>query len=183
MALHELKSLVARRSVRISDGAVLTIVTLVAFFYCYEVSYELEVFPNNSETYKLDLDELLLALDQLLLVSTIFCGGLFIFALRRLPEQQARRFEAGSVEPLARSAPAVSKPVGPTPAGRPSKSAEIEAAIDALMTEGVDLSRLARKDAYSRICQKATTLGANVEVGFSAPVIQRVLVRRYGPRA
>lgn len=173
----------ARGPARISDGAVLTIVTLAALFYCYEFSYEVEVLPNDSKPYKLELDELLLALDELLLVSTIFCGGLFIFALRRLPEQQAPRFEAGSVEPLARSAPALSKPVGPTPVGRPSKSAEIEAAIDALTSEGVDPCRLCRKDAYSRIRQKATTLEANVEVGFSAPVIQRVLVRRCGPRA
>jgi len=162
----------ARRPARIFDGAVIIIVTLAALFYCYEV----EVFPNDSKPYTLELDELFL-------VSTIFCGGLFICALRWLAEQQGSRFEATRVQPLARHAPAVSKQVGPTPAGRPSKSAEIEAAIDALTAEGVDLSKLPRKDAHLRIRQKAAKLGANVEVGFSLPVIQRVLVRRYGPRA
>ncbi len=211
MVLYEPKSLVARRPARIFDGVVLTIVTLAALFYCYEV----EVFPNDSEPHTLELDELLL-------VSTIFCGGLFICALRWLAEQQRwisriaakptsgtsrepvppflfdkpkakckagtiedfwSHFEAVGVQPLASSAPAVSKQVGPMPPGRPSKSATIEAAIDALTAEGVDLSKLPRKDAYSRIRQKAAKLGANVEVGFSVPVVQRALVRRYGPRA
>jgi hypothetical protein len=211
MVLYELKSIVARRPARIFDGAVLTIVTLAALFCCYEV----EVFPNDSKPHSLELDELLL-------VSTIFCGGLFICALRWLAEQQREisrivaklasgtgreegptflfdepkakweagtnenfgsRFEAVRVRSFARGAPAVSEQVAPARAGRPSKNAKIEAAIDALTAEGVDLSKLPRKDAYSRIRQKAAKLGVNVEVGFSVPVIQRVLVGRYGPRA
>jgi hypothetical protein len=187
MALYELRSLMARRPARIFDGAVLAIVTLAALFCCYEV----EVFPTDSKPYTLELDELLL-------VSTIFCGGLFICALRRLAELQ-RGINGIAAKPTSgegreRVPPflfdkskakckAATIEAGPTPAGRPSKNAEIEAAIDALTPEGVDVSKLPRKDAYARIRQKAAKLGANVEVGFSVPVIQRVLVRRYGPRA
>ena len=160
MFFYRLKSFAGRRSSRI-DGAVLTIVTLAALFYCYVV----EVFPTDSKPRALELDELLL-------VSTIFCGGLFICALRRLAEQQRGisriagkptpgtglepvppflfdkpkseagphknrwfRFRAVRVQPL-------SKQIGPTPVGRPSKNAEIEAAIDALTAEGVDLPKL-----------------------------------------
>ncbi len=193
-ALYELRSFMGRRSARIFDFAVLAIVTLAALFWCYEV----EVFPTDSKPRTLELDELLL-------VSTIFCAGLFVCALRSLAEQQREiavkptlepprervapshshntkaslwsRCGAAGMPPFARCAP-----IGPTPPGRPSKNAEIEAAIDALTAEGVDLSKLARKDAYSRIRQKAAKLGAKVGVGFSDPVIQRLLVRRYGPR-
>jgi hypothetical protein len=204
VALDELRSLVARRPPGIFDGAVLAIVTLAALFCCYEV----EVFPSDSKPHALELDELLL-------VSTIFCGGLFICALRLLAEQQrrisritdeltagmswervlpflfdnpkvkwrARNIETAGTQPVPRVAQVVSKWGAPTPGGRPSKNAEIEAAIDKLTAEGINLSKLPRKDAHSRICQTAAKLGANVEVGFSLPVIQRVLVRRYGPRA
>ncbi len=187
MALYELRSFVARRPARIFDGLVLAIVTLAALFWCYEV----EIFPTNSKPYTLELDELLF-------VSTIFCGGLFICALRRLAELQRGIGRAamkpasatGRVsghpfllhEPKAKSK-AASIDAGSTPVGRPSKNAEIETAIRALTSEGVDLSKLPRKDAYARIRHKAARLGANIEVGFSAPVIQRMLVRRYGPRA
>jgi hypothetical protein len=153
MALDKRRSLVDPLPGPIYDGAVLAILTLAALVFCYEV----EVFPTDSKPHTLELDELLL-------VSTLFCGGLFICAVRRLAE-------------LRRGASRIAC------AGRPSKNAEIEAAIDALTAEGVDLSKLPRKDAYARICQMAAKLGANIEVGFSAPVIQRVLVRRYGRRA
>ncbi|MFZ0557934.1 MAG: hypothetical protein WAM55_01435 [Methylovirgula sp.] len=211
MVLYELKSLIAPRRARIFDGAVLIIVTLAALFYCYGV----EVFPDDSKPHTLEADELLL-------VSNILFGGLFVCALRWLIEQQrgisriaaelasgasrepvppflfdkpnakcdvgtnenfGSHFEAVRVQPLASSARAAIKQVAPTPPGRPSKSATIEAAIDALTAEGVDVSKLSRKDAYSRIREKASKLGANVEVGFSVPVVQRALVRRYGPRA
>jgi hypothetical protein len=206
MALDEYRLLPGRRPAGIFDGAVLAIVTLAALFCCYEV----EVFPTDSKPHALELDELLL-------VSTIFCGGLFICALRILGEQQRRinqitddltagmgrdrapafffdkresQCEAGTIEnsrlpfeAIGHAPRAVNKPFGPTPAGRPSKNAEIEAAIDKLISEGINLSKLPRKDAHSRICHTAARLGANVEVGFSAPVIRRALVRRYGPRA
>jgi hypothetical protein len=201
MFFYRLKSFAGRRSSRIFDGAALTIVTLAVLFYCYDV----EVFPTDTKPHTLELDELLL-------VSTIFCGGLFICALRRLAEQQRwisriagkptpgtglepvppflfdkpkseagphknrwLRFRAVGVHPLGKQGEL-------TPVGRPSKTAEIDAAIEALTADGVDLSKLPRKDAYLRIRQKAAELGASVDIGFSAPVIQRSLVRRYGPR-
>ena len=80
----------ARHKTRIFDGTVLTILTLAALFYCYEV----DVFANApGEGPKPRTIEL----DEVLLVSAIFCGGLVIFALRRLVEQRretARRIEA-----------------------------------------------------------------------------------------
>jgi hypothetical protein len=206
VALEELRSLLARRPAGIFDGAVLAIVTLAALFCCYEV----EVFPADSKPHALELDELLL-------VSTIFCGGFSICALRLLAEQQRRtnrivyeparvagresvpplqfdkqkaQCEAGTIEnsrprfeAISQTASAVNKRGRPTPGGRPSKNSEIEAAIDKLTAEGINLSKLPRKDAHSRICHTAATLGADVEVGFSAPVIRKVLVKRYGPRA
>jgi hypothetical protein len=60
---------------------------------------------------------------------------------------------------------------------------QINEAVDKLTAEGVDLSKLSRKEAYSRIRRKSEELGANVAVGFSDPVIQRVLFERFGPRA
>lgn len=202
MFFYRLKSLAGRRSPRFFDGAALTIVTLAALFYCYDV----EVFPTDSKPHTLELDELLL-------VSTIFCGGLFLCALRRLAEQRrwmrriankrspgtnetippfllyksTARCEAGTIKNFgsrfeATALRSFSKPIGPTAVGRPSRSAEIEMAIEALAADGVDLSKLPRKDAYIRIRQKAVELGASVELGFSAPVVRKVLVRRFGPR-
>jgi hypothetical protein len=204
VALNEPKSILAPRQAGIFDGVVLAIVTLAALFCCYEV----EVFPTDSKPHTLELDELLL-------VSTIFCAGLFICALRLLAEQQrrinriideltagmswerllsfpfddpkvkcrARSVETAGTQPVPRVAQVVCKWGAPTPGGRPSKNAVIEAAIDKLTAEGINLSKLPRKDAHSRICQAAATLGVDVEVGFSYPVIRRVLVRRYGPRS
>jgi hypothetical protein len=203
MFFYRFKSLAGHRSSRIFDGAVLIIVTIAALFYCYDV----EVFPTDSKPHTLELDELLL-------VSTIFCGGLFVCALRRLAEVQrgisgidpkpipgtslepappilfdrpkARceaepykdrwfRFRAVGIVPLGKRGEL-------TPVGRPSKTAEIELAIEALAAEGVDLSKLTRKVAYARIRQKAAELGTSVELGFSPPVVRKVLIRRFGPR-
>jgi uncharacterized protein VirK/YbjX len=76
MALYELRSLAARPA-RIFDGVVLTTVTLAALIYCYNV----KVFPSDSRPHTLELDEIFF-------VTTIFCGGLFICALRCLAEQR-----------------------------------------------------------------------------------------------
>jgi diguanylate cyclase (GGDEF)-like protein len=87
---HQLRSFMTRHKVRIFDGAVLVIITLTALFYCFEV----DVFANEpGEGLKANT----LELDEVLLVSAIFCGGLVIFALRRLAEQKretARRIAA-----------------------------------------------------------------------------------------
>jgi hypothetical protein len=88
-------------------------------------------------------------------------------------------------EPLIEATPsqAITPQKDRLPVGRPSKSEQINEAIAKLTSEGVDLSKLPRKEAYARIRQKGEELGANVSVGFSEPVIQRVLFERFGPRA
>ncbi len=78
---------------------------------------------------------------------------------------------------------AIARRANRLPAGRPSKHMQINEAVDKLTAERVDLSKLPRKEAYSRIRRKSKELGANVSVGFSDPVIQRVLFERFGPRA
>jgi hypothetical protein len=96
-------------------------------------------------------------------------------------ENVGNKFEAGDVHvPDESISPIIGKQTVPMPKGRPSKISEIENAIDALNSEGEDLSKLRRKKAYHRIRRKAKTLGSNVEIGFSDPVIQRVLIKRYG---
>jgi diguanylate cyclase (GGDEF)-like protein len=80
----------ARHKARIFDGTILTIVTLAALFYCYEVDVFANAPGEATKPHTLELDEVLL-------VSAIFCGGLVIFAIRRLIEQKretARRIEA-----------------------------------------------------------------------------------------
>jgi hypothetical protein len=138
--------------VRGLDGTIVTVLTFVALFYCYEF----KVLPADSKPHTLELDELLL-------VSTLFFGGLFLCALRRLVQPESET-DPGRIR------------------GRPTKNADIEAAIEALIAEGVELPKLPRKDACALIRQKAAGHGASVEVGFSDPVIRRSLVRRYGPR-
>ncbi len=96
-------------------------------------------------------------------------------------ENFGRKFEAVKIlKPDARKAVAKQSP--PRSTGRPSKNADIEKAIDALEKEGLNLSKARRKEAISFIRSKAKTQGANVNIGFSDPVIQKVLVRRFGPR-
>jgi hypothetical protein len=154
------RSFLGRRRARNLDGAFVTILTVVALFYCYEF----EVFPADSRPHTLELDELFF-------VSTLFFGGLLLCALRRLGQRES---ETGGLIAEHTS--------GPSVLGRPTKSAEIEAAIGALAAEGVQLHKLPRKDACALVRQKAAAHGASVEIGFSDPVIQRSLVRRYGPR-
>lgn len=99
-------------------------------------------------------------------------------------ENVGNKFEAGEVHvPDEFISPIIGKQALPTPKGRPSKNSEIENTIDALNSEGEDPSKLPRKVAYDRIRKKAETLGSNVEIGFSDPVIQRVLIKRYGRRS
>jgi hypothetical protein len=80
----------ARHKARIFDGAFLVVATLTALFYCFEF----DVFANApGESAKAGV----LELDEVLLVSAIFCGGLVLFSLRRLIEQKretARRVAA-----------------------------------------------------------------------------------------
>jgi hypothetical protein len=189
LLFNPFRSFVGRSPAPGLDGAIVAALTILALFYCYEF----EVFPSDSKPYTLELDELLF-------VSTLFFGGLFLCALRRLVRRESQGAPFDAPLGLARGQQAFSPiltdklqakwhgadigkpPVGLGPLGRPSKNVEIQAAIEALAAESVELPKLSRKDACARIRQKATELGANVEVGFSNPVIQRSLVRRYGPR-
>jgi len=99
------------------------------------------------------------------------------------PQQTSEASRSGESIIGAHSSLAIARQANRLPAGRPSKNKQINEAVDRLTAEGVDLSKLARKEAYSRIRRKGEELGANVTLGFSDPVIQRVLFERFGPRA
>jgi hypothetical protein len=67
--------------------------------------------------------------------------------------------------------------------GRPSKTPEIELAIDILLEKGVGLAKLPRPQAMAEIRNcAADELNSDVNIGFSDPVLERVLFRRFGPR-
>jgi hypothetical protein len=67
--------------------------------------------------------------------------------------------------------------------GRPSKTDEIEQAIDMLLKNGVDLATMPRPRAYKAIRKCAEVdLKSNTKIGFSDPVIQRALFRRFRER-
>jgi hypothetical protein len=67
--------------------------------------------------------------------------------------------------------------------GRPSKTPEIEQAIDILLEKGVDLAKLPRPEAMAEIKNcAANELNSDVNIGFSEPVLQRILWRRFGSR-
>jgi hypothetical protein len=65
--------------------------------------------------------------------------------------------------------------------GRPSKTPEIESAIEILLERGVDLGNMPRGEAYKavRACA-AKELNSNIKLGFSNPVIHRSLFTRFG---
>ena len=74
---------------------------------------------------------------------------------------------------------------GPLPSrarGRPSKTPEVERAIDHLLERGVALAKMPRPDAYKAVRKAANELKYNTQIGFSDPVVQRALSRRFGPR-
>ena len=67
--------------------------------------------------------------------------------------------------------------------GRPSKTLEIEQAIESLSGKGVDLTKMSRRKACTEIKKcAARELKSNTEIGFSDPVIQRALFKRFGRR-
>jgi hypothetical protein len=68
--------------------------------------------------------------------------------------------------------------------GRPSKEDKIGEAIDILLKKGVDLAKLPRPQAMAEIRKcAANELKSDINIGFSDPVLQRVLFRRFGPRS
>jgi hypothetical protein len=67
--------------------------------------------------------------------------------------------------------------------GRPSKSAEIERAIETLLANDVALAKMPRPKAYRAVREcAARELNSDTQIGFSDPVIQRSLLKRFGPR-
>jgi hypothetical protein len=67
--------------------------------------------------------------------------------------------------------------------GRPSKTPEIEQTIDILLEKGVGLAKLPRPQAMAEIRNcAANELNSDVDIGFSDPVLERVLFRRFGRR-
>jgi hypothetical protein len=67
--------------------------------------------------------------------------------------------------------------------GRPSKSAEIERAIEILLANGIPLAKMPRPKAYRAVREcAARELNSDTQIGFSDPVIQRSLLKRFGPR-
>jgi hypothetical protein len=99
------------------------------------------------------------------------------------PIQGAR--EPGAETPLSEPTP---KKLEETPApsrgrGRPSKTPEIEQAIDILLARGVNLAKMLRPKAYDSVREcAASELNLDITIGFSDPVIQRSLFGRFGPR-
>jgi hypothetical protein len=89
-------------------------------------------------------------------------------------------------EPLAEPPPNDSLPrecIKKAERGRPSKTPEIEEAIDILLRRGVGLAKLPRPEAMAEIKNcAANELNSDVNIGFSDPVLERILFRRFGPR-
>ncbi len=68
--------------------------------------------------------------------------------------------------------------------GRPTKNQEINKAIDGLIANGIDLGKMERRRARAEIKKFAKReLGANIEIGYSDPVLQRHLQGRFGKRS
>jgi hypothetical protein len=87
--------------------------------------------------------------------------------------------------PIASEAAPKAIEEGPSPSGargRPSKTPEVERAIDYLLEKGVALAKIPRPDAYKAVRKAANELKYNTEIGFSDPVVRRALSRRFGPR-
>jgi hypothetical protein len=71
----------------------------------------------------------------------------------------------------------------PRELGRPSKSAEIERAIEILLANGIALAKMPRPKAYRAVREcAARELNSDTQIGFSDPVIQRSLFKRFGSR-
>jgi len=78
-----------------------------------------------------------------------------------------------------------SRPAAPMPtnaAGRPSKESEIGAAISRIADKGIRIASMPRKAAYELVRNEATAMNRDTSVGYSDPVIQRALSRRFGKR-
>ena len=95
--------------------------------------------------------------------------------------------ERGSADKMLPGKPTPEKLEGafslPRGRGRPSKELEIERAIDILLRRGVDLAKMPRPKAYGTVREcAASELKSDTKIGFTDPVIQRFLFRRFGAR-
>ncbi len=94
-------------------------------------------------------------------------------------ENFGQRFEGVEVRRTQSKARALPVPQGSR--GRPTKGAEIEEAIDGLIGMGVDVEKMPRPLAYRKIRDFAHQMfNANISIGYSNPVLQRHLFRRFG---
>ena len=67
--------------------------------------------------------------------------------------------------------------------GRPTKETEILQVIEHLIKSGVDLNKILRKQAYDLIRATAVTeFKFNIEIGYSNPVLLKILNRKFGKR-
>jgi hypothetical protein len=90
---------------------------------------------------------------------------------QRKPQVQEQSPTSADVEPRPKRRP-----------GRPSKTGYLNAAIDALLNEGADLSSLDRKNASELVLKKAEELGMDMRTGFSPSAVQRALLMKFGER-
>ena len=89
--------------------------------------------------------------------------------------------DQGEREPLHETLPSERSPSKAR--GRPSKTPDIDRAIDILVKKGVDLAKMPRPSAYRAVKEcAASELYSDTQLGFSDPVIQRSLFRRFGRR-
>jgi hypothetical protein len=104
-----------------------------------------------------------------------------------LPSESSLRSESNEVSDRSEREPVPVRPssdASPTrEPGRPSKSAEIERAIEILVANGGTLAKMPRTKAYRAVREcAARALNSDTQIGFSDPVIQRALLNHFGPR-
>ena len=211
MVLYELKSLIAPRWARIFDGAVLIIVTLAALFYCDGVQVFPDDFsPTRWRQTSCCLSQIssLAGFSYARCAGSSSSSG--ESAVSPLNSHQAR---AGSPsrhfcsinqmqnvmsEPMRISGPILrrseysrSPAVLEPPSSRSHRRLQADRRrvrqsrrlLTRLQARASTCLSFPERMLTRGFCEKASKLGANVEVGFSVPVVQRALVRRYGPRA
>lgn len=80
------------------------------------------------------------------------------------------------------SQPAQDGPPAPRPNGRPTKQEEINALIDEIGAEGVNLNSMKREQACDLLRAEAEKRGLNPAIGYSDPVLKRAITFKLGPR-
>src|SRR6187402_340006 len=95
-SFSRLRRIIARHRSVVFDGSAVSIVTLLALFYAYEVDIFCAAENGVVHADRIEIGELMM-------VAAIFCGGLAIFALRRLTEQRAEAARRVAVEEEVRT--------------------------------------------------------------------------------